>query len=480
MSARKRAQSGADIDWYLISIDRLKQLIVLIVLVLVGVAGFLYYRSLQTPNQKAQKAIEAADSSLNELATRKDFSKYRNDFDRAKARVDQAKKLLAKGSPEEAEAAAIEAQAITRTALAGIGERESDAQFLTVEGQVEFQKGGSGDWKKADRNTPLFNGDWVKTGSGASAELFFSNGSIYTIGANALLEVYAAVNPTTNRKDNAVQMRVGRLEINTTDEVGTVRTPGTQVVVDAESTAQVDVNAQEKQTRIVALKGATSVSSAKGGSAVPLGKGEQLAASDQGDLGQKSNYLLPPALLIPNDNQVYQGTSEMTVEFNWAPRPEAHGYQLQVSRSRLFSVLEIDAKRVDARAKVKVTSEGSFYWRVASIDETGKPGPASQFRRFRVTGFGTNATPTGSGDTTPPTLTVEKPQSLGGPLYLIKGKAEAGATVFVDDLEISIDPDGSFQKLVSFTKVGLNTVVVRAVDPAANQSLQRVNIYVEE
>jgi uncharacterized protein YpmB len=367
MSARKRAQSGADIDWYLISIDRLKQLIVLIVIALLCVAGFLYYRSLQTPNQKAQNAIAAADSSLNELATRKDFSKYRNDFDRGKAKVDQAKKLLAQGSAAEAEEAAIEAQAITRTALAGIGDRESDAQFLTVEGQVEFQKGGSGDWKKADRNSPLFNGDWVKTGSGASAELFFSNGSIYTIGSNALLEIFATVNPTTNRKDNAIQMRVGRLEINTTDEVGTVRTPGTQVVVQAESTAQVDVNTQEKQTRVVSLKGAAAVSSAKGGSAVPLASGEQLSASDQGDIGQKSNYLLAPALLIPNDNQVFQGTTSMTVEFNWAPRQDARGYQLQVSRSRLFSSLEIDAKRLDTRAKVRVTSEGSFYWRVASI-----------------------------------------------------------------------------------------------------------------
>jgi len=75
---------------------------------------------------------------------------------------------------------------------------------------------------------------------------------------------------------------------------------------------------------------------------------------------------------------------------------------------------------------------------------------------------------------------LEKPQSLGGPLYLIKGRAEAGSTVFVDDVEINLEADGSFRKLVSFTKVGLNTVIVRAVDPAANQSLQRVNVYVEE
>ena len=89
-------------------------------------------------------------------------------------------------------------------------------------------------------------------------------------------------------------------------------------------------------------------------------------------------------------------------------------------------------------------------------------------------------TPTASADKTPPTLELKKPTSLGGQFYLIEGKAEAGATVFVDDLEISVEPDGTFRKLVSFTKVGLNTVVVRAVDPAANQSLQRVPVFVEE
>jgi hypothetical protein len=177
---------------------------------------------------------------------------------------------------------------------------------------------------------------------------------------------------------------------------------------------------------------------------------------------------------------MFQGTQGMTVEFSWAGQPKAQGYQLQVSRSRLFSALEIDAKRLDTHARVKVTSEGSFYWRVASLDSDGKPGPMSSFRRFRVTGLGTSITPTASTDKTPPTLELKKPTSLGGQFYLIEGKAESGATVFVDDVEINIESDGTFRKLVSFTKIGLNTVVVRAVDPAANQSLKRVPIFVED
>ncbi len=481
MTQRKQSQSGADIDWYLISIDRLKQIILLIVIAGVATGGWLYYRSQQTPRQKAQRSIEAADTSLNELAGSPEFSKYRAEFERAKAKVDEARDFFARDQFGAAETAAIESQTITRTALTGVGERESDAQFLTVEGTVDYQKGGSGDWKKADRNTPLFNGDWVRTGGSSSAELFFSNGSIYTIGSRALLEIYAVYDPEKNRKDNTVQMRVGRLEVNTSDDVSTVRTPGTQVVIQSESTAQVDVDDKSNQTDVVSIKGGLSVAPAKGGPSVRLASGEQVSATGEGDLSEKSEFVSPPALQSPGENQVFQGTSDMTVEFLWAPQRQATGYQLQVSRSRLFSTLEIDASRSDTRARVRITSEGFFYWRVASIDAAGKPGIYSPFRRFRVAGLaGAAQTPTAGSDSTPPDLTIKRPTSLGGQFFLIEGQAEAGATVFVNDEEIGTEPDGTFRKLVSFNKVGINTVVVKAVDPAGNQAVQRVNVYVED
>jgi len=481
MTARKSSQSGADIDWYLISIDRLKQILLLVVIAGIAAGAWLYYKSQQTPRQRAQRSIELADASLNELASSPELTNYRAEFERAKAKVDEARTLYAQEQYPQAESAAIESQAITRTALTGVGERESDAQFLTVEGTVDYQKGGSGDWKKADRNTPLFNGDWVRTAGSSSAELFFSNGSIYTIGPNALLEIYAVFDPAKNKKDNTVQMRVGRLEVNTSDDISTVRTPGTQVVIQSESTAQVDVDDKNDKTDVVSVKGGLSVESTKGGPAVRLASGEQLTASKEGDLSDKSQYVAPPALQLPGENQVYQATGDMTIEFAWTAQRQAAAYQLQVSRSRLFSALEIDARRDDTRAKVRVTSAGFFYWRVASIDANGQVGVFSPFRRFRVAGLGgATPSPSGGSDKTPPELSIKRPTSLGGQFYLIEGKAEAGATVFVNDEEIGTESDGSFRKLVSFNKVGINTVVVKAVDPAGNQAVQRVNVYVEE
>lgn len=470
-----------DLDWYLVSIDRLRKLAVVIVLILIAGGSWYYYDSQRkNPRLRAEHAISDAEESLNQLAASKDFATYRADFDRGRGKLEEAKRLLQGDKFADAESAAIEAQTISTSALARQpGERDSDAQFLSVEGDVQFQKANS-DWKKADARSPLFNGDWVKTGDNASAELIFSNGSLYTIGPNALLEIYAIVNPATSKKQNTVQMQVGSVEINTTDDISTVKTPGTEVVINSESTAQVGVDQAQKSTQVVSLKGSSSVQSATGGPAVSLASGEAIRASKEGSLSAKRPFLGPPALLGPSDNQIFRGAVDTKVQLTWAPVRGATSYQLQVSRSRLFAGLEINATRPQTTAAARVTSDGSFYWRVASVDANGEAGPFSSFRRFRVTGMSNAQAPSPDADKTPPTLQMERPFNIGGAFYMIKGRVEPGSTVFINDEEVEVQSGGAFQKLVSFAQVGWNNVIVKAVDPAGNETVQAEKVHVKE
>lgn len=479
--AKKKRQSGADIDWYLISIDRLKKFGIVLALLIIGVGAFFYVRSQRAdPRERAQNAISEAQASLSELASSKELTKARSDFDRAQEKLTEAQTLFNGGKFGEAQSAAVESQSITRAALARQpGAGESDAQFLTVEGNVQYQKSSSSDWKNADPRTPLSNGDWVKTGDRASAELIFSNGSLFTIGPNALLEIYAVVNPQTSKKQNSVQMQIGSVEINTTDDISTVRTPGTQVVVESESTTQVGVDRSAK-SQVVSLKGASSVTSITGGEAIRLASGEQVQASKEGTMSPVRKVVPPPALLTPADNQIFQGASNSKVTMTWATQPLASGYQFQVSRTRLFAALEINVRRPQTEATTKVTSEGAFYWRAASIDDQGGVGPFSPFRRFRIGGLGTATATDAGADRTPPTLELKRPFGIGGPNYIIEGKVESGATVFVNDLEIDVEADGTFKKVFTFEKVGTNIVVIKAVDAAGNPTVQRQTVQVAE
>ena len=473
--ARKR-ETGADIDWYLISIDRLKQIGLILFLLLLGAAGWWFWHNQKTnPKTRAESAIADARQALNALAGSADFNAHKAEFTRAQQKLDEANTHLTRARYEQAHTVAVESQTISRGAMSGGGDLESDAQFLTVEGDVKFQKGAAGDWKDADARTALMNGDWVKTGDRSSAELIFSSGTLYTVGPNALLEIYSSVNPATSRKTNTVKMRVGSVEVATTSDTSTVRTPGTQVVVEQQSTAQVGV--EQEQTSVVSMRGAASVAPQTGGAAIRLASGDKVSSTPAGTLSPVKKLTMPPALLSPGDNQVFQLTAGLQVQMIWQPQAGATGYVLQVSRSRLFSTREINQKLQKTSATAEVTSEGSFYWRVASLGPDGDVGPYSGFRRFRVSG-GTKSG--GTTDRTPPMLRMKAPFHVGGAFYTIAGVTEPGATVFINDEEADVASGGAFQKLVAFDKVGRNVVVIKAVDPAGNQKVESQVVIVEE
>ena len=480
MAKKKKSRGDDNIDWYLISIDRLKQIGLVVLILLLGGAGWWFWQKEQgNPQANAESAIADARQSLNALASSPTFNDHRPEFDRAQRKLEEANALLVATKFGEAQGAAAESLAITKAALAGVEDQENDAQFLTVEGDVKFQKGSSGDWKDAEARGALFNGDWVKTGGGASAELIFANGSLYTIGPNALLEIYAVFNPSTSKKTNAVQMQVGTVEVATTDDVSSVHTPGNRVVVESESTTHVGVNAA-KATSVLSMKGATSVV-AQTGQQVKLATGDTVSSTEQGSLSDVRKLPLPPALGSPGDNQTFQLAGEPRVEFVWNPQGGVSRYMLQVSRSRLFSTLEINEPRTRTSASAKVTEEGNFYWRVASVGPGGEVGPYSPFRRFRVVGgVKTGSGVTGIGDATSPPLTMKPPQHMGGPFWTIGGATEAGASVFINDEEVDVESDGSFQKLIGFTKIGVNAVVIKAVDAAGNQTTKSQSVRVEE
>src|SRR6266850_583186 len=186
MATKKKRADGGAIDWYLVSIDRMKKIGLIILLRLLAGGGWWYYTNQKrNPRSSAEAAIAEARQALNTLAASKDFPSHRGDFDRAQHKLDEAGTLLGSGKYGEAQGAAVESQTFSRAALSGKAGAENDAQFLTVEGDVQFQKSATSDWTAAETRTPLFNGDWVKTGGGASAELFFSNNSVYTVGPNA-------------------------------------------------------------------------------------------------------------------------------------------------------------------------------------------------------------------------------------------------------------------------------------------------------
>src|ERR1700682_4433587 len=157
MAKAKKAAVSGDIEWYLISIDRLKQIGLVIVLVVLGVAAWWFWSARErNPRAMAQSAITEAHRAINDLARSHDFSQHRNEFDSAQRKLDAANTLLGQTKYPEAQSAAIESQTISRAALNVGAGLDTDAQFITVEGDVSFQRGSTSDWKQAEERGGLF------------------------------------------------------------------------------------------------------------------------------------------------------------------------------------------------------------------------------------------------------------------------------------------------------------------------------------
>jgi hypothetical protein len=82
-------------------------------------------------------------------------------------------------------------------------------------------------------------------------------------------------------------------------------------------------------------------------------------------------------------------------------------------------------------------------------------------------------------DLEPPTLDVPKAQRLGH-LFIVEGTTEVGASVSVNGRAVEVDRDGRFRRTVEFRRLGMNEIVVKAVDPAGNQTERRQKVYLEE
>ncbi len=127
------------------------------------------------------------------------------------------------------------------------------------------------------------------------------------------------------------------------------------------------------------------------------------------------------------------------LELSWDQVKEADGYQLQISRSRLFGEAVVDRRRVKSSATLGVNDEGNFYWRVAAYGPDGVLGPWSSLRKFRalsLDGIGWK-------DTVAPQLQVAK-MMVNGNIVIITGRTEPGVRVEIDGQRTPVEADGSF------------------------------------
>src|ERR1700730_3520386 len=445
MPKRKPGQpAGTDLDWFVIPIQRIRQWgIVILLLLVAGAVGYvLYSRSRRSPEDRAKAEISEAQSLLSKAT--KSMGSIRPGSNVAQARdfLRDASQSYTAGRFDEAFRLAVESESYSRRSIGGAaGGEQGDASFIFVEGEVSLQRAGRSTFEAARQRQPLFDGDFVKAGKTGSAEIMFYDGTLYTIRPGSLFECRRPASSEVS--GSQIKMISGAVNVYTSGSVSTVSTDAATAAIDRDSRVSVDV-APGVKTEVTSFRGRATVSTGK--ETVVLEGNERIAAA-VGNRAISPKITLPesPQPTLPADNRIYDLKTGDQVELKWSKVPGAARYRLQTSLSRLFvpDATEVDLDdRVQTSSRVKVSREGSYFWRVAGIDSNGIASDWSLVRRFKMM---TEPFKAGSGDGTPPELFVFTPQQMGN-LFLIYGKTEPGAIVTVNAEPADVEPDGSFQK----------------------------------
>jgi hypothetical protein len=268
----------------------------------------------------------------------------------------------------------------------------------------------------------------------------------------------------------------GAVNIYTAASSSTVSTEAATTSIDRESRVAVDVEPGEK-TEITTFRGKATVSN--GTDTIVLAERERIAAGVKThQFSPKTSILETPELQVPPDNRVYDLKSADAIDLKWSPVTKAARYRIQISRSRLFvpDATDVDLDdRTATSARVKVSREGSYFWRVAAIDGLGKASGWSPSRHFKMSVEPiSNAANRGSA----PRLTVSAPQQMGN-LFLIFGKTDPGCVVTVNSEPADVEQDGSFKKTITLSREGSAVIVVKSVDASGNETVKQVKVFVE-
>jgi hypothetical protein len=456
--------------------------LLLLVLVLAG-AGYYLYRQHEgsTLGQKAAAAISQAEALRQRLSREPSVAAgFAGEYEEGVQSLNAAKaRLEAKDF-----AAARDGGARSRDLLQSIVDAlalrggAGQAQFVSLQGEVEYRRGEGGDWQEARSHLQLQSGDTVRTAESGSAVVMFQDGTLYTVQPNTQLVVSPASGGAGGGPEQAIEMKYGWVNLSTSQSTGSnVKTPGAVARVKESSEAYVSVDKGTSQGRFGSYRGSMELAS-NGGLTRQVGPLQQVVQT--GDLlSQPKAMPGKPEPVEPVDDLLLDLDATKRIVLAWQPVPGASRYSLQVSRNHLFVDNVIDAGgRTKTRATLGVRGEGTFQWRVAAFGSDGLQGPWSEPRKFRVASAARNGGGGEKRDATPPELDLGDVRTYGS-ISMVNGRSEPGARVEVNGEQVALGADGSFTKAVQLNKEGWNIIEIRARNAWGNETVRRHRVFVE-
>ncbi len=379
--AKKRTQY-----WYKISVDAVRAWTTFLAVVVVGVGAFVAYRVVerQLEVRHAEVAVDEAETLYERLRGEKGLETFRDKYDAAGQHLAEARVHLQGGFFGDALRSAERSRGLLTSIADALRHRSpaGEGQFVSTQGRVEVRRGERGPWQPARSRVVLHPGDYVKTSSGASAEIMTVDGTLFTVRPETVILI-GRTRDAFGTRSRTLSLESGWVNLSTSQTASRITTPGAEARIAERSEAVVAYDDRSAVGRYSAYRGSVTVESREGEKRA-VGELQQVVQRGA-ELSAPRALPPPPTLIGPEDDlELVLGTATELV-LQWRPVPTASRYALQISRNRLFVDNVIDVEnRTKTTARLGIRDEGAFVWRVAALDPDGERGPWSTAQRFRV------------------------------------------------------------------------------------------------
>ena len=358
-----------ELDWVIVSIEGLRRwgLVAFLAVLALGAIGGGWYFLHEPVARHAERTLQHASAAREEVRRAGITEGLNTEFDQASRLLEEAHRDCDRKDYPACLARAEDALRRFEL-LSGLVNREfvGSGQLIAVQGKVEVQRANQSVWERAREKQALYNGDFVKTGSGASAEVLFSDGTVYRIGPDSLLEVHREARPGRAGLTGEVKVKVGQVNVYTALNPSSVLTDSARAEVDRDSRVGVEV-ADDSTTTVAAYTGRAAVTGIDG-QRIDLSSQQAVSAAAGWQPSGRVGWFptrpcwrtRPPIARQPR----HQGDR---VNLRWRQSAGADCVRPAGEPLAVFRPADLEfetSRRSTNQAVLKIHRPGTYYWRV--------------------------------------------------------------------------------------------------------------------